>query len=75
MPDNQTATPPTKFTTNIAVDPRGFVRVDGVCLGQLLTEGDVLMFEVKDPFRARAEVRGRQFVRVKVHDLVRHLTE
>jgi len=75
MPDNQTATPPTKFTTNIAVDPRGFVRVDGVCLGQLLREGDVLLFEVKDTFRARAEVRGRQFVRVKVHDLVRHLTE
>ena len=75
MTDNQTTTPPTKFTTNIAVDPRGFVRVDGVCLGRLLREGDVLMFEVKDTFRARAEVRGRQFVRVKVHDLVRRLTE
>ena len=75
MTDNQTTTPPTKFTTNIAVDPRGFVRIDGVCLGQLLTEGDLLMFEVKDTYRARAEVRGRQFVRVRVHDLVRHLTE
>jgi len=75
MTDNQTTTPPTKFTTNIAVDPRGFVRVDGVCLGQLLTEGDMLMFVVKDTYRARAEVRGRQFVRVRVNDLVRHLTE
>ena len=75
MRDNITATLPLKYTTNIAVDPRGFVRLDGVCLGQLLTEGDLLMFEVKDTYRARAEVRGRQFVRVRVHDLVRHLTE
>ena len=75
MPDNLTTPLPTKFTTNIAVDLRGFVRVDGICLGQLLEEGDVLMFEVKDTYRARAEVRGRQFVRVRVHDLVRHLTE
>ena len=75
MTYNQTTTPPTKFTTNIAVDPRGFVRVDGVCLGRLLREGDVLLFEVRDTFRARAEVRGRQFVRVRVGDLVRHLTD
>ena len=75
MPDNITATLPAQYTTNIAVDLRGFVRIDGVCIGRLLTEDDLLMFEVKDTFRARAEVRGRQFVRVKVGDLVRRLTE
>ena len=75
MPDNITATLPLKYTTNIAVDLRGFVRIDGVCIGRLLTEDDVLLFEIKDRNAARSLGRGAQLIRVPVRDMVRSLTE
>jgi len=75
MPDNITATLPPQYTSNIAVDPRGFVRIDGVCIGRLLTEGDVVLFEIKDRNAARSLGRGAQLIRVPVKAMVRSLTE
>jgi len=78
MTDTQTITQslPPQYVTDIAVDPRGFVRVGGVCIGRLITEGDhITYFEVKDRNAARSLGRGAQLIRVPVVNVARSLTE
>jgi len=76
--DNQTvAALPPQYVTDIAVDPRGFVRVggyNGVCVGRVITEGDARYFEVKDRNAARSMGRGAQLLRVDVVELIARLT-
>ena len=78
MPDNQTiaASLPPQYTADIAVDPRGFVRVggyNGVCVGRVITEGDVRYLEVKDRNHARSLGRGAEMLRVDVAELIARL--
>ena len=77
MPNNQTiAALPPQYTTDIAVDPRGFVRVggyNGVCVGRVITEGDARYLEVKDRNAARSLGRGAQMLRVDVDELIARL--
>jgi hypothetical protein len=77
MTDTSTLTQslPPQYTRDIAVDPRGFVRVGGVCIGRLITEADLIYFEVKDRNNARSLGRGAQLIRVPVAEVVRRLTE
>ena len=65
---------PTLYTTNVAADPRGFVRISGVCVGRLIREGDAVYFEVKDRNANRAAGRGAEMLRVNIADLLRALT-
>ncbi len=59
-------------TTPIEVDPQGYVRIDGVCIGRFVrrhsAQGTVL--QVKDRNKRRCTARGRQFVYVAVGDLI-----
>ena len=77
MTNNQTiAALPPQYTTDIAVDPRGFVRVggyNGVCVGRVITEGDARYLEVKDRNAARSLGRGAQMLRVDVDELIARL--
>ena len=77
MPDNQTAAAlPPQYVTDIAVDPRGFVRVggyNGVCVGRVIQEGEVRYLEVKDRNAARSLGRGAQMLRVDVAELMARL--
>lgn len=66
---------PPQYTTNISVDPRGFVRIDGVCIGRLLTERDEILFEVRDRYAARAMARGAEIIRIPVKTMIHGLTE
>ena len=69
---------PPQYTRDIAVDPRGFVRVggyNGVCIGRLLTEDDMRYLEIKDRSGARALARGAQLVRIPIEEIIRGLTE
>ena len=80
MTDNKTvAALPPQYTQDIAVDPRGLVRVggeyNGVCLGRLITEGDVRYLEVKDRNRARSMGRGAQMIRINVEELLCRLLQ
>jgi len=75
MPDIHTVTSlPPLYTTDIAVDQRGFVRVGGVCVGRRITEGERILFEVKDRERSRSLARGAQLIRVDVTELIARLT-
>lgn len=78
MPDNTTiAALPPQYTTDIAVDERGFVRVggyNGVCVGRVIQEGNVCYLEVKDRNHARSLGRGAQFIRIDVAELLARLT-
>ena len=78
MPDNQTiAALPPQYTQDIAVDPRGFVRVggyNGVCVGRVIDVGNARYFEVKDRNAARSMGRGAQLLRVDVAELIARLT-
>ena len=79
MPDNRTVTNtlPPQYVTDIAVDPRGFVRVggyNGVCVGRVIDEGNARYLEVKDRNNARSLGRGAQLLRVDVEELLRALT-
>jgi hypothetical protein len=77
MPDNQTvAALPPQYTTDIAVDARGLVRIggyNGVCAGRILDHGDVRYFEVKDRNAARSLGRGAQLIRIPVAELMAQL--
>ena len=78
MTDTQTiaAALPPQYTTDIAVDPRGFVRIggyNGVCVGRVITEANARYFEVKDRNAARSLGRGAQMLRVDVAELVARL--
>ena len=79
MPDNQNQTVaalPPQYVSDIAVDPRGFVRVggyNGVCVGRVINEGAARYFEVKDRNNARSLGRGAQLLRVDVEELLRAL--
>ena len=67
---------PPQYTRDIAVDPRGFVRVggyNGVCVGRVIIEGDVRYLEVKDRNGARSLGRGAQMIRVDVEELLARL--
>ena len=58
-------------TTPIEVDPQGYARIDGVCIGRFVrrhpAQGTVL--QVKDRNRRRRQARGREFVYVSLADL------
>jgi hypothetical protein len=77
MPDNQIiAALPPQYTTDIAVDGRGLVRIggyNGVCVGRILDHGDVRYFEVKDRNTARSLGRGAQFIRIDIAELMARL--
>ena len=76
MPDKTIAALPPQYTTDIVVDPRGFVRVggyNGVCVGRVITEGDARYLEVKDRNAARSLGRGAQMLRVDVDELIARL--
>jgi len=66
---------PPEYTRSIAVDPRGFVRVSGICIGRLLTEDDMRYLEIKDRSGARALARGAQLVRIPIEEIIRGLTQ
>ena len=59
-------------TTPIEVDPQGYARVDGVCIGRFVrrhsAQGTVL--QVKDRNKRRRIARGREFVYVALADLI-----
>jgi len=79
MSDNQNiaANLPPQYTTAVAVDPRGFVRVggyNGVCVGRVVVEDDARYLEVKDRNAARSLGRGAQLLRVDVAELIARLT-
>ena len=65
---------PPQYTHDIAVDPRGFVYIGGVCIGRLLTERDRVYFEVKDRSAQHSAQRGAQFIRVDIAELIASLT-
>ena len=78
MTDNKSITEnlPPHYTTEIAVDPRGFVRIggyNGVCMGRVITENDVRYLEIKDRNHARSLGRGAQMIRVDVAELLARL--
>ena len=74
MTDNITTPLPPHYTTNIAVDPRGFVRVDGLCTGRLITEEDRLFFEVKDHRPVWSNGRGASLLRIPLDVYIKNLT-
>jgi len=67
-------TAPPHYTTNITVDQRGFVRVDGLCVGRRITEDDQIFFEVKDRRTAKSTARGTSFIRVPLDVFIEGLT-
>lgn len=77
MNDTQTITRglPPEYTTTVTVDVGGFVRISGVCVGRIVTEGDVRYFEVKDRNASRSLSRGAQMIRVPVTAVARTLQE
>ena len=67
---------PPQYTSVIACDARGLVRVgglDGVCIGRIITEGDVAFFEAKDRNAGRSYERGAQLLRIDVLELIEAL--
>ena len=72
MPTN--AALPPQYVTNIAVDPRGFVRVGGVCVGRRILEGERVIIEFKDRNGRRSVERGAQLIRVPLGVFIRGLT-
>jgi len=73
MPTDTTLPP--QYVTNIAVDPRGFVRVGGVCVGRRIREDDRVIIEFKDRNSRRSACRGAQLIRVPLGVFIRGLTE
>lgn len=51
------------------VDDKGFVRVDGVCLGKLTPDGKGIEFVDKNPHRS--QVRGSRYVIVQIGELTK----
>jgi len=74
MPDNTTAPLPPHYTTNIAVDLRGFVRVDGLCVGRRITEEDEIFFEVKDHRPSWSNGRGASLIRIPLDVFIEGIT-
>jgi len=64
-------------TSPIEVDPQGYARIDGVCIGRLVrrhpVQGTVL--QVKDRNRRRCQARGREFVYVSLTQIQQMLVE
>jgi hypothetical protein len=78
MPDHNIAGLPPQYTTDIAVDARGFVRVggyNGVCVGRVIDEGDTRFLEVKDRNAARSLGRGAQLLRIDAATLLAALLD
>lgn len=48
------------------IDQDSLIRADGVVMGRLVTEDDIVYIEVKDRDRLRSEQRGTQFVRIQI---------
>lgn len=51
----------------ITVDPQGYVRAEGVCLGRLTADGQALT--VVDRDRRRSQERGSRYVTVPLKEL------
>jgi len=52
--------------TALQIDRDKLIRADGVVMGRLVTEDDVVYIEVKDRDRLRAQQRGTTLIRVPV---------
>ncbi len=59
-------------TTPIEVDPQGYARVDGVCIGRFVRRHSAqgVCIQIKDRNRRRRQARGREFVYLTLQDFV-----
>lgn len=55
----------------LSIDSRGFIHVDGICLGRKVDGPNGPCLEIKDKNRHRAAQRGTDVVRVNLEDLSR----
>ena len=74
MPDNKTvASLPPRQCDAVDVDPQGFVRVDGLCIGRRVVNKGQIALEFKDRNGARSMSRGAQLLRVPLELLLEAL--